>query len=690
MTGDVIAWSLTVLSTAAAVGSVVWHRRQAAATSTAAEQASRAHGAERARLEDERRSLAEKAARLETDLAREQAVNKQVTAALDLLPVPVWRRGPDLALTDCNLAYARAVETDRATVIAGKRSLGGASLAEQGRALAALARKARTPQGEAHHVVIAGARRLMEFTEAATADGGTVGVALDMTEREEAHAELQRLIKAHGEVLENLATAIAIYGADTRLKFFNTAFAKLWKLDESWLRTEPDFGAVLELLRERRRLPEYADFRAFKQQRLRLFTTLLEPLEELTYIPDGTTLRSRISPHPLGGLLVTYEDVTDNLVLERSYNTLIAVQRETLDNLYEGVAVVGSDGRLKLTNPAYARIWNLPPESLAAEPHIADIVEESKHFFEYGDDWPGYKDRIIARLTERSPRTGRLGRTDGSMLDYASVPLPDGAILLSYVDVTDSIRVERALRERAEALETADRLKSEFISNVSYELRTPLNTIIGFAEILANQYFGELNARQTEYCRGIIGSSERLLTIINDILDLASIEAGRMTLDREPVEPKALLDTVCGIMNEWARSQNLKLNVDCPPDLGSIDVDERRLKQALCNLISNAIKFTPPGGTITITGRVENEEAMFSVVDTGIGIAAEDQERVFKEFERARRPEARRAGAGLGLSLVKRIVELHGGHVNMNSVPNRGTTVVCVLPTRALQLPPPA
>jgi signal transduction histidine kinase len=276
------------------------------------------------------------------------------------------------------------------------------------------------------------------------------------------------------------------------------------------------------------------------------------------------------------------------------------------------------------------------------------------------------------------------------VLDYASVPLPDGAILLSYVDVTDSIRVERALRERAEALETADRLKSEFISNVSYELRTPLNTIIGFAEILANQYFGELNARQTEYCRGIIGSSERLLTIINDILDLASIEAGRMTLDREPVEPKALLDTVCGIMNEWARSQNLKLNVDCPPDLGPIDVDERRLKQALCNLISNAIKFTPPGGTISITGRIENDEAIFSVVDTGIGIAAEDQERVFKEFERARRPEARRAGAGLGLSLVKRIVELHGGHVNMNSVPNRGTTVVCVLPTHAAPIPPAA
>jgi signal transduction histidine kinase len=688
MTGGVIAWSLTILVAAAAVAGAVWLRRRLDETTAAAGQAARAAGAERARVEEERRVLAEKCARLEAELAREQASHRHLASALDLMPVPIWRRSPDLKIVDCNLAYARAVEADRPTVLEGKRVLGGTLLTEQGRALAALARAARTPQSEAHHVVIAGARRLIEFTEAVMPDGGTVGIALDTTEREEAQAELQRLIKAHGEVLENLTTAIAIYGADTRLKFFNTAFAKLWKLDEAWLRTEPDFGAVLELLRERRRLPEYADFRAFKQQRLRLFTTLLEPLEELTYIPDGTTLRSRISPHPLGGLLVTYEDVTDNLVLERSYNTLIAVQRETLDNLYEGVAVVGGDGRLKLTNPAYARIWHLPPESLSAEPHISEIVEESKVFFDYGEDWSGYKDRIIARLTDRAPRTGRLARTDGSVLDYACVPLPDGAILLSYVDVTDSIRVERALRERAEALETADRLKSEFISNVSYELRTPLNTIIGFAEILANQYFGELNTRQMEYCRGIIGSSERLLTIINDILDLASIEAGRMTLDREAVEPRALLDTVSGIMTEWARSQNLKLNVDCPADLGPIQVDERRLKQALCNLISNAIKFTPPGGAITITGRVENETALFSVADTGIGIAAEDHERVFKEFERARRPETRRAGAGLGLSLVKRIVELHGGQVNMDSVPNRGTTVICVLPVQSTAPPP--
>ncbi len=252
-----------------------------------------------------------------------------MSSAFLKLPVPVWRRDASQAIVDCNAQFIQAVEADRDTIVGEGRMLGGVVIAERARALAELACAARTPQSEIHHIVIAGARRLIELTEAPTPEGGTVGIAVDMTEREEAEEELKRHIAAHGEVLENLATAIAIFGADTRLKFFNVAYSKLWRLDESFLRGEPDYGEVLEALRERR-LPEYVDFLAFKRQRLKLFTSLVEPIEELVYIPDGTTLRTvRISPHPMGGLLYTYEDVTDNLVLERSYNTLIAVQRET-------------------------------------------------------------------------------------------------------------------------------------------------------------------------------------------------------------------------------------------------------------------------------------------------------------------------------------------------------------------------
>jgi signal transduction histidine kinase len=257
-------------------------------------------------------------------------------------------------------------------------------------------------------------------------------------------------------------------------------------------------------------------------------------------------------------------------------------------------------------------------------------------------------------------------------------------MLLSYLDITDTQRVERALRERNEALETAGRLKSEFIANVSYELRTPLNAIIGFAEILANEYFGALTPRQLDYSRGILDSSQRLLSLINDILDLATIEAGYMTLETARIDIHDMLDAVLTLTRERARNQNLELEVQCPDDIGAVEADERRLKQALFNLVSNAIKFTPSGGSIRIqaerNSNSQGDELVLSVADTGVGIPVADQARIFEKFERGD-PTLAQTGAGLGLSLVKSLVELHGGTVTIHSIPEQGTTVSCHLPT---------
>ena len=603
----------------------------------------------------------------------------RLRAMLDALPLPVWRRDADLRLVDCNRAYAAALDAPAAKVLAESREIAAGVIGDNGRALAARARSSAVPQSESHHIVVAGSRRLIEFTEAPLdGAGGLLGYARDYTDLENIQAELARHVAAHADVLENVAVAIAIYGPDTRLTFHNTSFAKLWRLEEDWLATEPTLDEVLERLRERRRIPEHADFRAFKRQQLAMFTSLIEPQEELLHLPDDRTLRLVVSPHPFGGLAFVYEEVTDKLALERSYNTLIEVQRETLDNLYEAIAVYGSDGRLKLSNPAYAQMWQLAPADLTGEPHVGEIIEKQRAFYDDGGDWPAMKRRIIARLTAHTAESTRLARRDGSMLQAVTVPLPDGNILLSYLDVTDSTRVERALRERNEALETAGRLKSEFIANVSYELRTPLNAIIGFAEILTNQYFGELSARQLDYSRGILDSSHRLLSLINDILDLATIEAGYMTLETQEVDIHTLMSSVLSLTRERARKQGLKLDFDCPTDIGPLVADERRLKQALFNLISNALKFTPPGGTVTLAARRTADRVALIVADTGVGVPREDQARIFEKFERGS-PNARQSGPGLGLSLVKSFIELHGGTVEMDSRPGIGTTVTCYL-----------
>ena len=600
---------------------------------------------------------------------------------IDALPFPIWRRREsDLKLIHGNRAYAAAVDAALEKALSEGRELAGTSA----RALAEKALETAGLASESRHVVVNGSRRFLDLVEARLAPAGAfpggemLGFARDQTELEAAQSELQRHVAAHANVLERIAVAIAIYGADRRLAFVNTAFAQLWQLEEDWLATHPLIEEVMDRLRERRRLPEVADFRAFRRQLLAQFTSLIAPHEELMHLPDERTLRLVVSPHPLGGLIFVYEDVTDRLALERSYNTLIQVQRETLDHLYEGIAVLGSDGRLKLWNPAYAKLWDLPPESLAGEPHVSEIAEKLRGFFDNGHDWPEIKARIVTRLTADQPATTRLERRDGSVLQAVTVPLPDGNVLLSYLDTTDSARVETALRERNEALETADRLKSEFIANVSYELRTPLNAIIGFTEILANQYFGELNPRQTGYAQSILESSGQLLSLINDILDLATIEAGYLEIDREPVDVHALMSSVITLARERARAQGLRLDFDCPADIGSVPGDERRLKQAVFNLVSNALKFTPGGGSVTLAARREGDRVALVVSDTGVGVAEQDQERIFEKFERGG-SQSRQSGAGLGLSLVKSLIELHGGVVELKSNPGRGTTVTCWL-----------
>jgi nitrogen-specific signal transduction histidine kinase len=594
---------------------------------------------------------------------------------VDAIPAPMWRRDPDRGLIECNRAYAFAVDVTREEALAQNRELAPTDLRKTVSPATGTA-EAADRRVENRHVVIDGSRRLLEITEMPCRDGGTISFALDRTEVEAVEAELQRHISAHAAVLEGLGTAIAIYGADRRLRFFNSAFAALWDLEPEWLAAEPSFGDILERLRERRRIPERADFSAFKHERIGLFTSLIEPQQELMHLPDERTLKVSISPHPFGGLTFVYENVTDRLVLERSCNTLTQVRRATLDNLFEAVAVYGSDGRLKLHNPAYLQIWGLSPGDVAEEPHIAEIIERTRALLDDGGDWEAMKRGIVAKVTAHVPTSGPLYRSDGSMLQVATVPLPDGNVLLSYLDVTDTARVERALRERNDALETAGRLKSEFIANVSHELRTPLNAVIGFAEILTNQYFGDLNPRQLDYSHSIVASARLLMRLINDILDLATIEAGYMVLETARIEVHAMLQAVVSLTRKRARSQDLELELRCPPEIGAIEGDERRIKQALFNLISNSIKFTPPGGAISVQAVRQEDALLLTVADTGAGIPHADRERVYEKFERG----ARQTGTGLGLSLVKSLIELHGGNVVIASASGPGTRVTCRLP----------
>ncbi|MEQ9142951.1 MAG: PAS-domain containing protein [Parvibaculaceae bacterium] len=602
-----------------------------------------------------------------------ETARDQLLEHLNAVDMPAWRRNAEGRLVWVNQAYVRAVEAGSDTDVVEKAL---ELVNDEARKRAGHALAAGEVSRQRLHAIVAGERRALEVTEMPLSSG-SAGIAVDVTELDNAQGELKRHIDAHGGTLDRLATPVAIFGADKRLKFFNKAYLKFWGLERSWLESEPTDTEILDSLRSSRRLPEQANFQAWKSQMMRVYQAT-EPVEEFWYLPDGQTLRMIAQAHPLGGIIYIYENVTEQLNLESSYNTALRVQGETLDNLFEGVAVFGSDGRLKLHNPVYADIWRLQEDQLQGEPHIGDIVSACKSLYDDGTIWDDLKS-CLTSVEARRQLAHRMERTDGTIIDCATVPLPDGATLVTFVDVTDASRIERALRERNEALETADRLKSEFISHVSYQLRTPLTNIIGFGEILEAEMFGELLPKQHEYTAGILDSSNELLTAVNDILDLSTIEAGAMTLDLSDVPVSDVVAAAAAFAQQRTQKKQITLMTDCPDDIGAIRADDKRIRQIMINLISNAISFTRSGDTITIGAARNANEMQLFVADTGDGITPEHQATVFDRFE-ARGGSDRRRGAGLGLSLVKSFVELHGGWVTLESEPSVGTRVTCHLP----------
>ncbi len=243
------------------------------------------------------------------------------------------------------------------------------------------------------------------------------------------------------------------------------------------------------------------------------------------------------------------------------------------------------------------------------------------------------------------------------------------------------VEVEREARVRQ--AEEASRHKSEFLANMSHELRTPLNAVLGFSEALDEGYFGELNEKQSEYVRDIHSSGAHLLSLVNDILDLSKVEAGRMELELTEFDLPAALNGTMALVRERAHRHGIGLTLDCRPNAFQVFADERKLKQIALNLLSNALKFTPDGGKIAVTARSNGAMAEMSVADTGAGIALEDQAAVFEEFRQVGKDSVRKAeGTGLGLSLAKRFAELHGGSISVHSAPGQGSTFTLSLPVR--------
>jgi signal transduction histidine kinase len=616
-----------------------------------------------------RRELVELGARHEKIVGEMESLR----TLLDALPSPVWARDLAGALVYANPAFARAVEAkDPADAVAR----GLEWLNRNARDEASRRRANGQIYDERVPAIVAGNRRAFDVLDVPTRKG-SAGIGIDATEVEAMRSEIRRLIEAHRRTLDQLPTGVATFGADQRLSFYNSAYRSLWDLDAGLLDQAPTDSAVLDQLRAARKLPEEQDFRQWKAALHEAYRATETRAHEW-HLPDGRTLRVVTTPNPQGGVTYLFEDTTERLELMRRYGALNRVQGETLDNLAEGVAVFGSDGRLRLHNSAFEQMWQLDPNMLTEHPHIENVIEQCRYL--HGDNALWHKLRSTATAIDgRQALTERIERREGSVIDLRTVPLPDGATLVTFQDITDTVNVERALIERNEALEAADKLKVDFVQHVSYELRSPLTNIIGFATLMGEPAIGALNDKQSEYLGYITSSTNALLAIINDILDLATIDAGAMTLNLGEVDIRRTMNAAAEGIRDRLVKDNIMLEIEAGPSVGSFVADERRVRQILFNLLANAVGFSPPGGVVTLACDRRDDAVVFSVSDSGPGIPPEMTDRVFDWFE-SHSHGSRHRGAGLGLSIVRSFVELHGGKVTLDSTVGRGTTVTCTFP----------
>ena len=418
-------------------------------------------------------------------------------------------------------------------------------------------------------------------------------------------ASLARQAEGQALILDAAADAVALFDTERRLAYANPAFARLWGLEPAWLADRPSHGALLDRLRQDRRLPEAADYALFKARELARHERVDAPPEALWRVAGERTLRVQSLPHPSGGLIMMFSDITPELRLNSQFNHLIQVQQATLDKLTDAVAVFGADGRLKLHNEAFQILWSIPPQVLSARPPYDEIVDHCVARLHDLAFWRETKGRITdLDPGVRAAASGEAQTADGRRMAWQSRPLPDGATLLSFVDVTDARRLETALRDREAALDAAEQLKRDFVGSVSHELRTPLTTILGYAELLEGAG-GGLGPRARGWLASVRAAAGDLARSVDDILAFTEIDAGELTLDLGETD---LADLLSGAASRWrgrAAGGEVALETRLEGELGVIVADGRRLASVVDHLVEHALRQTParrPGRPVGATG----------------------------------------------------------------------------------------
>lgn len=619
--------------------------------------------------------------RLGEESARLKLAFDRLSGLIEAAPMPMWHRGPDMRIALVNNAYVRAVEAESAAdVIARGLELVDVGAEASPLAAAQRARETNQPVSRVVPITVGGERRAARIVDVPLGDAGVAGFAMDVEEVERANAAFRRFVASQRDTLDRLSAGVAQFGADRSLLFCNQPFVRQFALKQEWVAERPDFDRLLDRMREANRVPETRDFPGWKAEHREWFMASDGVQEENWLLPDGAHLRVVAQPLPDGGLLAIFEDRTEQAQLASARDTLLRVRTATFDNMFEAVGVFESDGRLHLWNSRFRQVWDFDEDFLAGHPHVDALAEAASSKLLNASRASLIREMVRSATVERQQRSGRLALKNGRHFEFAAVPLPDGNALFTMLDISDSRRVESVLRERADALEEANRVKSSFVANMSYELRTPLTSISGFAEMLQQGFGGQLEEQGRAYVAAILDSTERLSGLVDKVLDLTQSDAGQLPLERKPVDIAAMLEEAARDHRPSATAKAIDFAIEIDQTVGMVNGDARRLRQVFDHLLENSFAYTPEGGRILIHAEGNKERAVVIVSDNGPGMNMAEQTAALDRFGRVAEGRSSEPALGLGLPLAKQFVEAHGGTLSLVSEPGQGTLVRIELP----------
>jgi signal transduction histidine kinase len=622
--------------------------------------------------------------RLREEAERARGDFHALVSLIEAAPMPMWFRRTDGEIQLVNSAYVTAVGAASADAVVASgteliETVDGISPSQVARQAAAKG----SPIERIVHTTIGGQRRALRVSDLPLGDDGIAGYAVDIEDMEEMSRSFRAFRDAQRSMLDQLSAGVAQFDSKRRLVFANQPFQRLFKLSARSMQDPPAFERLLDSARDAGRVPEVRDFPAWRRERAAWFASG-STHEEAWTLADGTHLRIVAQPVPDGGLLMIVEDRTEQLRLSAVRDTLLRTRTATFDSLFESIAVFAPDGRMQLWNRRFAADWGLESEFLDTHPHVEALLQKIAARLRKPAEAETVGSVVRAATLDRKQKGGRIALADGRMLEFAGVPLPDGNGLLAVLDITDSQKAEDALRESNAALLEADAIKTRFLANMSYELRNPLTSIGGFAEMLEAGLGGDLDDAGREYVASILQASAQLGEHIDSLLDLSQSEAGLLPLRKEEVEIMPFLKSVAEERAARLEKSGVAVDIQAKGVVRTVSADRRRLARAVGHLIDNAIAASPRGARILIQASrrkaADGDRLRLEVRDEGAGMDSRSLARALDGMKVSPDGKSVVRRQGLGLPLARQLVEAHGGTLRLESEPGKGTSAVVELP----------